>query len=631
MKLKTTYILILSIMLSLSAGCAFMGAAAESVVPENDCDRDSDCPGEGSVCDTENKVCVSGTSEDRDLLIEVIPFDPDENESLPSQYFEYRGGMDGSQSLSLVPYVEISGIVKWDAADFPDVLTEAEDDECHPDKLVDGQCIVKARIEVSSVGEWPQSLRSVQTARTGQSGQSVRDGDDVDFSLLVAPGAYSIRVVPESPFDSFLPPRQFSKEVEVGDSLMLPVTYGELDGLRRIEGMVREYDEDYNGDSVGSVSVWVIDPGTEKRISSIARIGADAVPDPANEAGNFILYLPSSGDSGDGWGDDFSIAIASSGETPNVPNIKLGPYDFPQLDFDTDGTMDDKVDFEAAWAGAESRLMLPELGVQIQYRATVEGMGPDEAHGPVEGVKVRFYTEIKSGGTPVGSYEIFGATDPDGKITGPNGDWGVWLFEGDYLVSLYPPLDSDYEAAQWSSAVTVSYAGEGDPVQEGQLFQLRTKKTVSGLVLKESDMGSVGFVSVEAYPAGVVAAEPGEFSTPFPRFNAVQSLEDGSFSISLDRGRYDFLFMPEPRSNYPWFWHSSMKVDENDEPLDIEIPDPVAFTGTVLDEYSEPVAEAEIRVYDIAQPPVPEEPVSIRQAGRTTTRADGTFVSLIAP
>ena len=629
MKRYATYAWILSITLSFSAGCSFMGATAESVVPDNDCERDSDCPGEGSVCDRSNKVCVSGTSEDRDLLIEVIPYDSDENESLPSQYFEYMGGLDRSQSLSLVSYVEISGIIKWEAAVFPTALTDAEDGECKLENLIEGQCVVKARIEVSSVGEWPQSLRSTRTARTGQSGQSVRAGDDVDFSLLVAPGKYSIRVVPESPFDSFLPPRQFSKQVE--GSLQLSVIYSELDELRRIDGRVREYDEEHDGDSVGSISVWAIDTETEKRISSIARIGADFVPDPANDEGNFILYLPFSEDSGDGWGDDFSIAIASSGETPNVPTIKLGPYDFPELDKDAEGAMDDIVDFEAALAGAESRLMLPALGVQIQYRATVEGMGPDEAYGPVEGVKVRFLTEIESGGTPMGSYEIFGTTNSDGKITGPNGDWGVWLFEGDYSVTLYPPLDSDYEASQWSSAMTVSYTGEGDPVQEGQLFQLGTKKTVSGLVLKEADLGSVGFVSVEAYPAGVVAAEPGEFSTPFPRFNAVQSLEDGSYSIALDRGRYDFLFMPEPRSNFPWFWHSSVKVDENDELLDIEIPDPVVFSGTVLDQDGQPVADAEIRIYDIAQPPVPEEPVSIRNAGRTTTRVDGTFVSLIAP
>ena len=627
MKLKTTYALILSILLFLSAGCAFMDAGAQSqIIPENECDRDSDCPGTGSLCDTENKVCVAGTSGDRDLLIEVIPYDPDENESLPSQYFEYTGCLDRSQSLTLVSYIEISGIIRWDAGVFPDVLTQ---EECKLENLIDDQCLVKARIEVSSTDDFPESLRSTQTVRTGQSGGTVRADDDVDFSMLVAQGEYSIRVVPESPFDSFLPPRRFSKTIT--GSLLLPVTYGKLDELRRIDGKVREYDEDHDGDSVGSISVWAINPNTEKRISSIARMGADTVPDPANADGSFILYLPSSEDSGDWWGNYFSIAIASSGETPNVPNIKLGPYYFPQLDVDTDGFMDDIVDFEAALAGAESRLMLPELGVQIQYKATVEGMGLDEAYVPVEGVKVRFFTEITSGDTPLGSYEIFGTTNSDGKITGPSGDWGVWLFEGDYSVTLYPPLDSGYEAAQWSSAVIVSYPGEGDPVQGGQLFQLRNKQSVNGIILKESDMEPVGFVTIEAYPAGVVAAEPGEFSSPFPRFNAVQSLEDGSYFIALDRGRYDFLFMPEPRSNFPWFWHSSMKVDESDELLDIEIPDPVALSGMVLDENGEPVAEAEIRIYDKADSPVPEEPPSIRQAGRTTTRVDGTFVSFIAP
>lgn len=611
---------LLACLLVLFSGCSLgMDIGKKLVIPENECRTDRDCGGEDSLCDTENNICVACSPNVRSVLIEVVPRDPGDGSNLPSQYYIYEGETNRKldEPLALRDTIVIKGIVKWgeETGDYRGICEIRDDQDL---------CVIDAKLELTVEGDFPESVRQTVTAKTGLAEpNTVKDGGDVDdFRIVTVPGVYSLWVVPEAPFDTYLPPQQVFDRSLIDESQTLIIRYDSLETMSRIDGLVLRSDIS----PLNNIAIWAVDPDTGRRISSIARVDSENNPLPggAGEATFRLFRLPSVMTGG--IGEYFTIAISSEEESPRIPNVKFGPFTFSELDI-LDGDPDDCVNFEAAPL-EEYRLVLPPIGVRVKYEATVEGVNPDGTVQSVEGVRAKFMTDDVGGENTSGSYEVFGTTNYDGQIVGPDETTsGIWLIEGDYTVTLYPPLNSDYESSK-ITFVRITEPEGGGPLR-GQVYQLDGKRLVVGQILKMADGEAAGIVTAEAYPVSPFDSPTGTYA--LPRFNMTQSDELGMYDLPLDSGLYDLLFMPDPSSNFPWTWVNNVEVRESDVTLTIELSDPSAFQGTVVDAAGEPVGNAEVKVYDIVYSPVPEEPPLIRRIGKTATKSDGGFICLIAP
>jgi hypothetical protein len=599
------WVLLFIIVAVLPASCALdMGMGEDKVGNErNSCSSDADCPAQGSVCDTEMNICVSIPADwdEGNFLVEVIPLDSTGSSSMPSQYFTYNGAADRDEMdepFILADCIEMKGVVRWTDDDYRGLDSRRDNF---------GNCIVDAKIELSPAGDFPESQRPVQTMTTGQ-GASERDGSDLStFSFVTVPGSYEIKVVPS------LDP--------CGSS-----------GERVLDGSVSRS----SGGGLGTgVSVWAVDYYTGDRISSIARIDAENIAAPSGvDPSSFRLYLPPE-DAGTGSGDKFYIAISSNELVPQIPTIKLGPYNFSRLDTLNapagDGTMDNCADFDAETVPYESQLNLPPIDPRIEFSGSVEGVMDDGSVEPIEGVKVRFFTDdIGGDGTVSGSYELFVTTDIEGKIvTDTDPPQNPFLVPGYYAVSLYPPLGSDYEATRVTSVLI------GGTSIQGRTFQLQRKKVLDGLILRLGTGVPIGDVTLEAYPLAPVGSPDG--STVITRYNSTWSDPDGLFSIFLDEGSYKMVFKPSPGSNLPWIWYDGVGVADiiqqhgsAEEPWTISIPDPVIFEGRVLDQAGDAVGGAEVKIYRVVYSSMPDEPPQVRQIAKTSTRTNGGFTAFIS-
>jgi len=616
-----------------SGSCSLEMAGIEGFKGSNKCSNDSDCVSENSFCDMELGVCVSKVNNQGPLnfLLEIIPSDYGDKSSSLSQYFLFdvnQGAEIPFITYTLSDYAELKGNVKWTDNDYKGICSKL-------DRF--GNCIVDAKVELIPEGEFPETMRQVITVNASSS--TVKDIDiDGGFDLIVAPGKYSIKVTPLPPFDAYLPPYRAidpetlgatfdlsgNKTISIGYEY-LPESCGN-GNLRIIDGKI----ERSSGMEIGvDIVVWAANPSTGDRISSRAYIGADNNIVPSGGFLNsFRLYMPpKEAESND---DEFVIVVSSKDEIPQIPTMKFGPFSFSYLDVlnSNDGSTDNCAEFGNRENFPEASLTIPTLGPRIQFTGSVEGIVENDNFQPIEGAKVRFYTESVLEGGVNRTYEISATTDSTGQIVDSAGNSGVYLVSGFYSVYIYPPLGSEFQAEKFSSILI-----EDTPVI-GKVFQLNRRKGISGTITRKGKSETLSNVIVEANP--VTTIELSDTSNVIPRYSSTWSDSFGLFSILIDEGIYDIVFKPPQGSNLPWVWYDSVsasqileRYSDPSSPWDVQIPDPVVLKGEVKDSSGSFVESSVVKIYRVIYSPEPEEPPRVRQIAETSTSTDGTFNAFI--
>jgi hypothetical protein len=567
------------------AGC-MMAGADKGVGPDECLSYPGDCPS-GQVCDLRTHECVD--RYEASLLFEVNPFNHDQGGGyLPRQY-DYQGREPQevhNPSFGLVnlePMVAVRGTVYRS-----------------PSSSEGG---VAATIDFKPVDVlFPDDLRSTVSSST----EEAEDVSSGRFETRLLPGSYEVSVVPASPDSEVLPPLYLDTiEVETPSTPALEVSYPA--DLRVLAGRLLLA----SGDPVPhELRVWAVDASSGRRMST-----ADVT-----DSGSFSLTLsPTAGNL------RLRIAPEESAMAAGYPSLAFGPWSYGELDLDEDGYVNLEADLDIA-------LTLPLLGDLVTYKARVEGTTSAGVSMPLSDVSVSFTARrYPDAGDPWSDalYVVHAVTNAAGEICLENsgGDlvWAVMLRENDYEVTITPPVGGEFESLVVPE-VHIVYP-EPDGVLMGQVFEVGVKPPLVGRVLSLVTGDAFEGLTAEAHPVRPLAST-GEY--PLPRFGSDETGYDGQLRMPLDRGVYDLLVKGSASQGVPWIWYEDVSPGNEDSRIEVLVPEPVSFSGTVVDAVGAPASGALVRVYEVGTS-LPGEPPVLRILWETTTGGSGGFQVLLDP
>lgn len=575
---------ILALAIALLAGrLASCSTAMEKGSVNPGCTSDRDCE-DGYVCDHDSGSCVPNL--DKDLLVEVSPFDADRGSGyLPTQFFERHVDMfDADINVDLLRPILVQGTVQRTPRD------------------EDGG--IDARIEFQPVETvFPRTLRSpVSTSTTTDT-----SGNAGRYEVSLLPGAYDVLIYPASPENETYPPL-YPERLAV-DSEGTSDQIFNYDELKTLEGTLHLADE---MPVPHGLLVWVADSASGRRVSTAATTGTDTSTDCTDEcAGTFSLVLSDSAGN-----VELRVTPEDTAQAAGYPSLSFGPWSVAELDADGNGAIDLDRDLDEP-------LVLPVLGSLVIYKAKVEGLTSAGVSEPVAEVSVRFTAERDGA-----KFETYGVTNGAGEICTENSDgelvWGVMLRENDYEVTINPPEGGTFESLV-VPVVRVTYSGDGTLM--GQVFELGVKPPFTGRAVLALTGEPLEGLTAEAHP--VRAVTTGGEGQPLPRFGTDLTGYDGLLSLDLDRGVYDILVRGGPSDGVAWLWVQGVEPG-NPDPWELEMERPLILTG-ILTEDAVPVADALIRVCEVTYSPLIDEPPDLRLVWETTSSASGIYEVYLSP
>lgn len=180
-------------------------------------------------------------------------------------------------------------------------------------------------------------------------------------------------------------------------------------------------------------------------------------------------------------------------------------------------------------------------------------------------------------------YQVTTSTDAAGKFE-------LRLLAGKYRIVAIPAASSPYAA--WSGEWTVA----ASPVEQaGKLILVGPMHTLTGVAYSAMRRETLAGVTLSASPSSLGKRPTfldellGKGEPVGVRSQTVVADARGVFEIPVDEGRYDVSVRPAEGTGYPWGVRPSVGAGSAaTEPLYLELPNPVAYSGTVTAHGSDP-------------------------------------------
>lgn len=204
---------------------------------------------------------------------------------------------------------------------------------------------------------------------------------------------------------------------------------------------------------------------------------------------------------------------------------------------------------------------------------------------------------------------------------------------GTYTVSVKPSPTLNCEVFAEKRVLRPDWSGEDE-------LGLRMPTVITANVLTPDRMPMAkATIDVQAQTSGELMRAPEDRTVAnYNRSTSVTTGADGSFTLSVDRGRYDVYVKPPETSNYAWrvLYDVAIAAANAEFATEIMLSEPVAVTGKLqyiggssADQQS--LADAEVRAYTLVNVDgKPSEQRSV-QIGSGIANASGVVTLLLPP
>lgn len=430
---------------------------------------------------------------------------------------------------------------------------------------------IKAEVRLSRrpslVGEDP----AIITGTTLDEPFNAEDGELANFSARVLRGhTYDVSIFPQGERVTDLPPIRLVVAVPQDATFVRIEGVGYPMELGMIRGRVR----DLRSAAIASIVVRAIDPITQLVVSSKATTDVQ---------GNFVLHHMLGN-------QPYLLQLQAEGSDAAVPVFIVDPTTLITA------------------AEGEKIVVVPELS-----RTPLDLKVVDDEGKAVEGAVVT-----------AASRELdLLETNMQGRFstsqtTGVDGSTKLPLFAGEYDFTVTPP--SPEEGTSRLAVAEFSLRVKEPMTHEQRLME---RFVVQGSVVRYDQEPMAG-VQIEALSRVSTDAEYRAH-----RSNQANVDEYGSFSMLLDKGRYDLVTRPPQNSGLSWSVRPKFEVlMRNPTMPHIELVPPVAIHGRVTSEDFEPVIGAAVRAYALLREGNETRSILI---GRADTNEAGEFEILLPP
>ncbi|HET8933444.1 MAG TPA: hypothetical protein VFN67_08400 [Polyangiales bacterium] len=204
---------------------------------------------------------------------------------------------------------------------------------------------------------------------------------------------------------------------------------------------------------------------------------------------------------------------------------------------------------------------------------------------------------------------------------------------GTYTVSVKPSPTLDCEVFAEKRVLRPDWSGQDE-------LGLRMPAVLTANVLTPDRMPMAkATVDVQAQTSGELMRAPEDRTVAnYNRSASVTTGNDGSFTLSVDRGRYDVYVKPPETSNYAWrvIYDVAIAAANAEFATEIMLSEPVAVTGKLqyIDGSSadqQSLADAEVRAYTLVNVEGKAAEQRSVQIGVGVANASGTVTLLLPP
>lgn len=277
---------------------------------------------------------------------------------------------------------------------------------------------------------------------------------------------------------------------------------------------------------------------------------------------------------------------------------------------------------------------LPELYPAVEYSGVVELCSNQKVTSALQMTLKTADLYLASGNSDLiqGEYETAAAATWDDNIN--KFRFCARVPPGAYTVKVMPSPSLNCEVFAEKRVLRPSLDGDED------VLSLRMPAMLTANVLTPERMPMPkATVDVLALPAaGDVMLAPDDPSVAnYNRSGSISTGMDGSFSVSVDRGRYDVFIKPPEASNYAWrvIYDVAVAASNAEFATEIMLNAPVAVTGQLQyingdagDQQS--LADAEVRAYTLVSVDGQGEQRSV-EIGSGHANANGVVTLLLPP
>ena len=556
--------------------------------PINHCKQDNTCE-HGGYCHPSLGICaVRQTMTDRSVYVRIAP-----KEARP-QVFPVEITDKGQAEVAIDKLFEVGFKVQTRA---------------RPD---DAPFNVKADIYI--IDEWTipgETPRIVTTAVSEKNSTSV-------VELGTGEARYSIRVVPKDITESAPPPGYWENVsvvtenclMEEAEACLVDDTGYEL-SLLMLSGPFREIEgEIFAGpQSLSGLRVEALAVDTDRVISTPAITGCPLGSEPDELCGYFKVKMYGSDFPEDGGYPPFRLRIVRDGDP------------FYPVTIVESGNAEVEDDY---W-----RFDLPALASPVRFEGRVDGKmmleSGDVVHDGVPGCLLVFdgVADDDESGTQM-RMRLNAMTDNAGNIVGVTDETRVYLYPGDYELSILPPSVGGDTSVAYGVVHKMRTIDGSSPVLKDQVFELPFRLLAKGRVV----------LGEEGIPGSRVQAFPYYHEFPYATHQFATPLGGGAFSVWLDSGPY--VFIAEVPSDvglaYQIYRTTIGVLDGADTPVEIPLTDfeppfPVVVTLDVTDVST---SGMDLQGVEVTWYEAIDETSSIL-VGRSSLDAEGKSVGLLPP
>ncbi len=579
---------ILSLLSSLPAFCLLAASCIPAQQPDGSppmCALDTDCDSaHGEICD--EGVCWGNPP--RSLSFAAVIVGPDDKQTLvPTEMPALQIDDQGTISdLVFSREVKISGRVVLACASDADPL------ECNPDTSISAQ--IKAT-RASRIPGGPEYSRTVIAAAGMGPGESafelylpLAESDDNEYELSIVPensnpNQQSSTTEVATPAE-LAPPIRFAL-VPTQDMLDVEWVLGKPLDHKVVTGRVL----DAAGRGIAGMQVWAM--GRWTPASPLVRASSISTTD---DDGRFEIRIPIAM-------HDLYDLIAKPEPDTFAPTLRMRDlYIEDPEGLSPDGNVVEIDD-----------LHMPSHGVAMEFVLPVSGKDSGGGVVPVAGAEVRLTTILDDDVRGEASFTAEGTTDQDGNVTLkliPSGLQQNRI----YTARIIPPPSAEYATLDGVSIAVGGGDAAGPSFLAGPTLDRRVP--VHGVVVN-ADGEPVAGATVSSRVSlelkwGLALDEQSELE--YLQFPSDTADENGTFKLWLDpvlvgnAAIYDLEIVPPAGANAPRWTVPGIGVEADNDLNSVDLGTialpPASFArGLVQGPGGEPVANAELRLYQLAE------------------------------
>jgi hypothetical protein len=240
---------------------------------------------------------------------------------------------------------------------------------------------------------------------------------------------------------------------------------------------------------------------------------------------------------------------------------------------------------------------------------------PEDGEQTVSGCHVRFTGKVVLG---VWQDQVIHGTYSRTVISDSNGQYEVQLPRANFDVEVIPPPMS-----RWARGVFKSQSLQGGNLL---VLSLQSKKTLSGTLCSQQDRGNqcnqtVKQAQVQAIWKGNLTSTTTQSYTASAQTHTRSLQGNGAYSLALDPGLYDLMFLPSLDSGLSPILVRNYRVSGKNNRLDILLPRANYIVATLQDPTGVPMKGVTVEMYEF----INSDKGSATLLGRATTNAQGEF------